>query len=218
MTALRPVASGTFSADRAGLIACPTCDALYYESPVPIGGRASCRRCGTILDAPRERAMTRIVMMSATALILMAGAIFFPFLQISTSGMVHQASIVDVILAYSHGSILLMTLAVGVFIVLLPSVRLALIIYALAPMALGDHPPRLAIPAFRLAETIRPWAMAEIFVIGIAVVLVKVKDIATLGVGAAFWALVALVVINVLSDKLMCRLTLWRTLERRSRS
>lgn len=200
------------------LIVCPTCDALYHHSSVPIGAKGVCPRCGTTLAAPRERAMTRVVMLAATSLVLMVAAVFFPFLQISAAGMQRSSSVLDAVLIFADGVTLPLTIAVGAFIILLPSLRLALLIYALAPMALGDRPARHAIPAFRWAEALRPWAMAEIFVIGVAVALVKVAGLAKLSLGVAFWAFVLLVLVNVLNDNFMCRLTVWRTLEQRSRS
>lgn len=201
-----------------GLIACPTCDALHLAGSVPVGAKGRCTRCGTVLAAPRERAMTQIVMLAATSLVLMVAAVFFPFLEISAGGMTRKSSVLDAAMAFSDGVTLPLTIAVAGFIIVLPALRLALIIYAVAPMAFGWHAARHAIPAYRLAEALRPWAMAEIFVIGVAVALVKVGGLATLHIGIAFWAFVLLVLVNVLNDNFMCRLTLWRTLEKRSRS
>lgn len=205
------------SLDPAGLIVCPTCDALNRLAPVPMGGRGRCHRCGTTLAAPRDQAMTRIVMLASTALVLMVVAIFFPFLEISAGGMTRRSSVLDAALAFSDGLTLPLTLAVAAFIIILPSLRFALILYALAPMALGWYAARHAVPAFRLAEAMRPWAMAEIFVIGVAVALVKVAGLASLTLGVAFWAFVVLVLVTVLNDNFMCRLTVWRTLELRAR-
>jgi len=204
--------------DPAGLVVCPTCDALYRVVPVRIGSRGRCRRCGTTLSYPRERAMSRIVMLAATSLVLRSAAVFFPFLELSAGGMTRRSSVFDAALAFSDGLTLPLTLAVAAFIILLPALRLGLILYALAPMSLGWYAARHAIPAFRWAEALRPWAMAEIFVIGVAVALVKVAGLASVHLGIAFWAMVGLVLINVLNDTFMCRLTLWRTLEQRSRS
>ena len=57
--------------------------------------------------------------------------------------------------------------------------------------------------------------MAEIFIVGVAVALVKVAGLAMLTIGPAFWAFTALVLITALNDNFMCRLTVWRTLEAR---
>lgn len=200
-----------------GLIACPTCDALNMQVALGSGARGLCHRCHTTLSAPRKRAMTQIVMLSATALVLLMVAIFMPFLELSAAGMTRRSSILDAALAFSEGITLPLTLAVTAFTIVLPALRLSLLLYVMAPMALGWRAARHAIPAFRLSEDLKPWAMAEVFMIGVAVALVKVSGLASLHIGVAFWALVGLVLVTVLSDSLMCRLTVWRTLEQRSR-
>ena len=52
--------------------------------------------------------------------------------------------------------------------------------------------------AMRWAEWIEPWAMAEIFMVGVVVSLVKVSDLASLNVGPAFWSLLCLILTSVL--------------------
>jgi paraquat-inducible protein A len=205
-------------AEAGRLGACPTCDALHRLRDVPVGALARCSRCGTLLAAPRAGAMTRIVMLAATAFILIVAAVFFPFLEIDAGGMTRRSSVFDAILAFSQGPTLPLSVAVAALIVIFPAARFAAIIYALGPMALGHRPAPHAIHAFRLAELAKPWAMAEIFIIGVAVALVKVGGLARISLGPAFWALIALVLVTVLKDNFMCRLTIWRTLEERSRS
>ena len=83
----------------------------------------------------------------------------------------------------------------------------------LLPLVRGRPPYTMAASAFRVAEQLRPWSMAEIFVLGVAVALVKVAGLATVSLGPAFWAFAALVVITVLQDNAMCRYTIWKTIE-----
>lgn len=200
------------------LIACPVCDALHRDARVGDGRIARCRRCGTVLAAPRAGAMTRITMLAAAALVLMVAAVSFPFLELSTLGLHQRSSVIDAILAFSSGLTAPLSLALALLIVLLPAARLAALLYALAPMALGWRPARHAAAAFRWAEHLRPWAMAEVFIVGVAVALVKVAGLATVTLGPAFWAFCLLVVITVLKDNIMCRLTVWKTLYQRSPS
>mgnify|MGYP000079266337 CR=1 len=204
--------------DLEGLIACPVCDALHNLHPVPVGEIARCHRCHSTLMAPRASAMTQIVMLAASALILMVAAVFFPFLDLSAAGFSQESSVIDAITAFSDGLLFPLSFAVAALIVVLPAIRLAAILYVLGPMMIGERPARHAIPAFRLAEALKPWSMAEIFVVGVAVALVKIGGMAQVHVGPAFWAFVALVVITALKDTFMCRLTVWKTLEERSQS
>ncbi|MBO6883835.1 MAG: paraquat-inducible protein A [Marivita sp.] len=200
------------------MIACPKCDGLHRVPQVDIGAQARCVRCGTVLMAPREGAMTRIVMLSMTALILMIAAVFFPFLELSTHGLGRKSSVFDAILAFSDGLMLPLSFAVAALIVVLPITRFVALIYVFAPMALGWAPAKHARSVFKFAEHIRPWAMAEVFIIGVAVALVKVAGLAQVTLGPAFWAFVGLVIITVLKDNFMCRVTVWQTLNARSPS
>ncbi|WP_347310934.1 paraquat-inducible protein A [Defluviimonas sp. SAOS-178_SWC] len=201
-----------------GLVACPVCDVLHHEVGIAEGARARCRRCGTLLYAPRRSAMTQIVMLAATAAILMVAAIFFPFLELQAGGLSRQSSVFDAVLAFSEGMMVPLSVAVGALIVVLPFARLCAIAYALAPMVFGAPPAAHAATAMRWAEAVRPWAMAEIFIVGVAVALVKVAGLAKVTPGPAFWAFAALVLVTVLKDNLMCKFTVWKTLEERRTS
>jgi paraquat-inducible protein A len=193
--------------DTDDLIACPSCDALLTEPVVTVGETARCPRCHSVIEAPRALAMTRIIMLALSALILMIAAIFFPFLELEAAGMIRRASLLDTVMAYSGG-----------LTEPLPSLRLLGLIYVLGPMAFGWHPARHAAPVFRFVEMLRPWSMAEVFVVGVAVALVKVGGLAHISLGPAFWAFVALVIVTVLKDNFMSRVTVWKTLDARRRS
>lgn len=197
------------------LIACPTCDLLIREAAITEGERARCPRCDAMLYSPRRSAMTQIVMLAATAAILMVAAVFFPFLEIESHGLHRTSSVFDAVRAYADGPLLPLSVAVGALIVVLPFARLLAIGYALGPMALGWAPRPHAAAAMRWAEETRPWAMAEVFIVGVGVALVKVAGLAHVTPGPAFWAFAALVLVMVLKDNLMCRLTVWKTLETR---
>jgi paraquat-inducible protein A len=203
--------------DLDGLVACPTCDVLHRIPQIAPGQKARCLRCHRVLLNPRESAMTSIVMLAVTATVLMFAAISFPFLMLHTHGLSKESSVIDAILAFSSGLMIPLSFAVAALIVVLPLMRLMAIIYVLAPMAIGWGPAKGAMQAFRMAEALKPWAMAEVFMVGVAVVLVKVTDLARLSIGPAFWAFAGLVIVMVLKDNFMCRLTIWQTLEARSR-
>lgn len=194
------------------LIACPVCDALYRDETIEGGYTARCTRCGTVLAAPKGQAMTRMTMLALAALVLMVGAVAFPFLELSARGLQQKSSVIDAVLAFSTGLTTPLSLIVAFLIVLLPVLRLVALVYVLAPMSFGYQPWPHAAVAFRFAEVLRPWAMAEIFVVGVAVALVKVAGLASVTLGPAFWAFCLLVVITVIKDNMMCRYTLWKTL------
>lgn len=203
----------TAAAQLAALMACPNCDALYRVTQPGAGQRAVCAQCGTVLIAPRRQAGLRIIALSLTVLILVVSAAMFPFLQVSVAGATNSASILDAALAFSSGPMIFLSLGVAALIVFIPALRVLLLLYVLIPIVRDRAPARLAKPAFRLTEALRPWSMAEIFAIGCAVALIKISDLAQIGFGPAFWMFAVLVVIVVVQDNFMCRWSVWKSLE-----
>lgn len=200
-------------ADPAELIACPQCDALYRAKMPAHGERAVCARCHTVLIAPRKRAGMIIIALSAASLVLVLGAVWFPFLKISRQGFVNEATLLDAALSFTGGPHLVLSLAVTALIVLVPLARAILTIYVLGPLVFDRPAPPGALRLFALAEALRPWSMAEIFALGCAVALVKVADLANLSFGPAFWMFAALTILVVVQDTFMCRYSVWKSLE-----
>ncbi|MCQ0091586.1 paraquat-inducible protein A [Roseovarius sp. M141] len=194
------------------LIACPHCDLVYSTPHVAQDERAYCHRCHSVLIAPRRKAGKRLIALASSILILITGAMFFPFLSIGAGGLHHGTSIVQTSLAFT-GMLAVLTPAILAFIVIIPMARLFLLIYVLVPVIQDKPPARLARPAFRLAEDLTPWSMAEIFAIGCAVALVKLSDLAEVSLGPAAWMFAVLMIIFVMTDSLMCRYSIWKSLE-----
>ncbi|MDV7142291.1 paraquat-inducible protein A [Tropicimonas sp. TH_r6] len=203
--------------DLSELIACPSCDALYRAVEPENGERAVCERCHHVLIAPVSRAITRVVALSLTVLMLLGTAMFLPFLKIEASGLTHSTSIVDAALSFSGVHMFGLALGVLSLIIFVPVARSLLLLFALLPLLAHRPPFQGARTAFRLSEELRPWSMAEIFVLGVGVALVKVADMARVELQAAFWLFAALVIVTVLQDGFLCRWSIWQALEGRGR-
>lgn len=161
----------------------------------------------------RSSALARVLSLALTAVVLMVAAISFPFLDLDVQGRHNATSVIGAVLAFHNSWGLPLAIAVAGFIVILPLARLVALIYAIGPLVRGVQPRRFAREAFALAERLRPWSMAEIFMVGVTVALIKVAGLATVTIGPAFWAFAALVVITVLKDQLICRYSIWEALD-----
>lgn len=210
------IEAGTYDTETgAGLIACPRCDALHVEVELHAGETSRCVRCHSVLARPREGAFTQIVALSVATMVLMVAAVFFPFLEISRMGIGNATSLFGVAMVYAHGWVMPLAVAVLGFVAGLPVIRSALLVYVLLPMRGKGRPAPHAGQAFRLSELLRPWSMAEIFVIGTSVAMVKVAGLANISLGPAFWAFCGLVVVSAASNVFTCSTTIWDALEDR---
>ncbi|SFS06123.1 paraquat-inducible protein A [Yoonia litorea] len=196
------------------LIACPQCDTLHQAQDLPPGSKAHCSRCGVLLMTSKPEAVARILALAITAFILMIAAVSFPFLSLDAGGLTNATSVIDAVLAFRDGLAFPLAVAVAFFIIVIPLMRLSALIYALGPLVRNAAPRSYARAAFTLAERLRPWSMAEIFIVGVTVALIKVAGLAAVTIGPAFWAFAGVVVITVLKDQMICRYSIWEMLDK----
>lgn len=196
-----------------GLIACPRCDALHVEEELRDGETARCIRCDTVLAKPQAGAFVQIIALSFASIVLLMAAVFFPFLEISRMGFGNATSLFGVAMAFADGVMMPLVMAILAGVVGLPVVRALLLVYTLTPLAKDQPPYRHAATAFRWSEELRPWSMAEIFVIGTVVALVKIGGMANIHLGPAFWSFCALLLVNLASHSFMSQATVWDSLE-----
>lgn len=200
------------------VLICPHCDAAYRLARPKDGERATCARCHAVLITNKRDAGMQIIALSLAIAILIVAATFFPFLTINVAGASHSTSLLDAALAFADGPLIVLSLATAALIVVVPFMRVILALYVLTPIVLRRPPAQGAIQAFRMSEALKPWSMAEIFAIGCAVALVKISDLADVSFGPAFWMFAVLVVLVVVQDSLICRWSIWDSLEHPQKS
>ncbi|WP_045389661.1 paraquat-inducible protein A [Falsirhodobacter sp. alg1] len=195
------------------LRACPHCDALYRLVPLRSRERGTCPQCNHVLVSPRSNAFRRVIALSTAALVMLAVALFTPFLDLSAAGLHSDASIWDTAMTFSSGYLTPLAVAVVAFIIIIPALRLSLILYTLVPLSLNLPAARHAAGAYRLSEILHPWSMAEIFVIGVAVALVKIAGMASVAPGIAFWTFAALVIVIIWQESFLDSEQIWSAID-----
>lgn len=195
------------------MIACPVCDMLQLAPEIPLGGRIVCRRCHTVLMTNRAGAFDRALATALASVILMAAAVFFPFLEVSIGGLTSRASVLQVAMAFSGGIIAPLSAVVCMMIVVIPVLRAVALAYTVLPLRLGRAAAPGAERAFRMSAELKPWSMAEVFVVGAVVALVKMAGMASVSLGPAFWALTGLVVLVIYEGANFCEWSVWKALE-----
>ena len=192
------------------LIACPTCDALYDAEAAE---KLRCERCHRVLIAPDRWAGLKIMLLALASVALVIGATTQPFLSIKRFFLTQEATLIETALAF-EGPLLILSVATLALVVVLPITRLLLTLYVLTPLVLGRSPLPRAKTAFRLAEMLRPWSMAEIFALGGAIALIKIVDLAHVTLGPAVWMFGGFVVLVALQNTMMCRWSVWSALDK----
>lgn len=193
-------------------VACPGCDLPVTIGPLNDGERASCPRCGHQLAAGSRQGLEKSLAYAAAALALLVVANAFPFLSFSRAGLGNQMSLPQSALAlYQNGSEVLGVLVLG-FIILVPAVILLLLFAVLIPL-LSRRPVAWLTGAGRAIFLLKPWSMAEVFIIGVIASLVKISGMASVTLGVSFWAYAGFAVLFALSLSTLDRFTVWSAIE-----
>ncbi|MGS0741322.1 paraquat-inducible protein A [Glaciimonas sp. GG7] len=176
------------------LIACEGCDALHQRRALALGEVAVCVRCGTELERETSRQRAHMLPLAVTGLITLIIANVFPIVEIELQGLGNQTTLFGAVLALNANGMSPVALLVLATTILFPLMQLLLLIYLLLP-----RPDAAQVPGFRwivrAMQTLRPWGMIEVFLLGVLVAIVKLSNMATVLPGTALWAFGVLTVL-----------------------
>ena len=198
-----------------GLIACHDCD-LLVKAPLQTSEREHyrCPRCHHLLYSGEHHSDHHLAAVSLTALIIFIIANSFDFLTFVAQGQEVSISLAASAFVLWDRDFILLGVLVLAFILVLPALYLICLIALLVPVEWSSN-SRLAIGLGRLMSALLPWAMAEVFLIGVLVALIKIVSIATIVFGTAFWAYVLFTALFMHLAVKVDRLRLWRLVDQR---
>jgi paraquat-inducible protein A len=175
------------------IIACHECDHLYRYEPIATSGKASCRRCGSLLYRHVQNSINRSIALYLTALILFIIANVFPFLSLELGGRIEENILLSSGLAmYQMG---MGELGVLIFLtsIAFPFITIVGMLYLMIPIRFGYVPPFIG-QVYRIIEAISPWSLVSVFMLGVLISIVKLQDLANVIPGISLYALMALLV------------------------
>jgi paraquat-inducible protein A len=197
-------------------VGCLQCDLLVNLPELKPGERATCPRCGFLLTVKIKDGISRALAFAVTALVFLGLANFSPFLSFNAAGSGHTMTLLQASQSlYQEGFRGLAVLVFG-FIVLVPGAMLTTLIVLLGPVYLNRPQPYLALLG-RIIYRLSPWSMAEVFIIGVIVSLVKMEGMATVVLGISFWEYVGFTLCFTAAAASLDRLEVWTAIERLSR-
>lgn len=174
------------------LMACHECDMLHRVGPLPRGGTARCSRCDAVLYRNKPNSLDRTLALSMAGIILFVVANTFPFLAFKMQGQVTQTTLITGITDLYAQGMQGLALLVLLTSILVPATQLLGLLYVLLPLKFNRMPWMLPL-VFRLVQSIQPWSMMEVFMLGILVSVVKLAGMATIVPGLALGAFALLI-------------------------
>ena len=199
---------------RGKLRECPDCGLFQHVPALPRGAAARCLRCRAVLRRQRTDPHGRSLAFAVTGLLMLLLATQMPFLELELRGQGRMTTLVTGPVALQQQGLWELSVVVLATTILAPLAKLGAVAWVLAGLRLRRPPAHLR-AVFRWVERLTPWAMVEVFLLGIFVAYTKLSDMAAVQVGGALYALGGLMLAMAATDAAMDHEAVWEALERR---
>jgi paraquat-inducible protein A len=128
------------------------------------------------------------------AAILFIVANIFPIVGLEVQGTLNATSLYGAVEKIWDNDMKGVAALVFATTILIPAVEISLMLYVLLPLKFGRLPGELA-SILRIVQSVRPWSMTQVFILGVLVALVKLAHLAHVVPGVALWAFGGLIVL-----------------------
>jgi len=175
-------------------IACPDCDLLQRVPELPAGGKARCPRCGRTVATRTIDPLDRPLALTIAALIALIVANTAPLMGLSVVGRRASTTIVGGAYQMWLQGEQITAVIVAFCAVIAPA---GYILFMLAVLLAVRRPPapHWVGELLRWANSMCPWSMNEVMMLGILVALIKIAELATVEAGVGMYAVGGLVLL-----------------------
>ncbi|WP_347912378.1 paraquat-inducible protein A [Pseudomonas grandcourensis] len=173
------------------LIICEHCDSVYQKVTLAKHQKTLCTRCGGVLQRYNGLTVEQRLALTFTALMLWIFANFYPVMSINLKGVKNSATLWDSVLALSLGPITFIATVAAIAMIIAPIFQLLLLIWVLGFALSGRRSPGFKF-CMRWLETLRPWSMLEVCLLGAMVAVIKLAGLLDVLPGIGLFALAAL--------------------------
>ncbi|MFC1877995.1 paraquat-inducible protein A [Thermodesulfobacteriota bacterium] len=174
------------------LMACHECDLLHRIVGLPEGGTARCRRCGAVLVSHKRNSLDRSLSLTITGLILFVMANAYPLLEIKSGSLYQATTIIGSVEVLFRAGMWQIGCLVFLTAFFLPFLDLMSRLYILIPLKMNKKAWKLSF-ILSLIQSINPWGMMEVFMLGVLVSVVKLVKMMKVIPGISLFALVLLI-------------------------
>lgn len=179
-------------------IQCPECALELVVPRLTHKQKATCPRCGYLISMYRDDGYVKATAYALSALIMLVLTMPFEFVSFNTRGQEQSIDLLNSVTTLLDNDYVLLGLFQFVSIIVIPSLLLFGILYLLIPVMMGTTLPKYR-EVFNIVFKLVPWSMAEIFLLGVLVALIKMTDLAQIHVGLSFYAYVLFTILLITS-------------------
>lgn len=173
---------------------------------------AECARCGRTLAGAAAGQVAAPLALALAALLLLVPAAIEPLMVVSSYGARRSTVLPASAAAMWRDGFPSLGVLVGTFSIVLPIVFLALLVWVLASVQLGNRGG--VGTAFRWTRHLRPWVMFEVYLVGGFVAYSRINTMSTVEIGSGGWCLIVSAFVMLVALIELDERTVWEMLGR----
>ncbi len=200
------------SVSRRRLRVCHECDLLLALPPLKTGEKADCPRCHHTLVRRQASAAERSLALAIATLIMLGLSLSFPFLGFSLQGFGNGIALTETVSSLVVFEQSLVALIILLTVLVLPLLYLSALCWLCVGIIRGQPLPQSSLLA-RTLKHVTPWMMADVFVIGTLVSMIKIIGMAEIELGLSFWTLCGYALLLLFTSQSVDRDWLWQALD-----
>jgi paraquat-inducible protein A len=190
-------------------LACKECDLLVSVPELDHGKKAVCPRCDFVLTRYHHFARSRLFAFSTSSIIFMCLTLAFPFLTFNSQGREKTVYFIDSLFSLGDGTYIGVVFFLVLTTLLIPMLILLGLNYVLISSNFRRPFPFARI-VLKIVFHLQHWNMAEIFLLGILVSMVKITSLAKVDFGWSFLAFILYIVAMATTRVYLDKLQMWR--------
>lgn len=179
--------------DQNQLFSCADCGALVATEPVRPGYSLTCPRCKATLVTDKKESINRTLAFSFTGLMFFLPAAVLPIIELNIYGLTGECSLLRGVSQLYHYGFPLITFLVFLCSILIPVVTLLLLLFMSFSVKFNICTGFLK-PALKSYLHLEHWAMLDVYMLGIFIAFVKLRDLGEISTHAGLYCFTALLV------------------------
>ncbi|AXQ29586.1 paraquat-inducible protein A [Solimonas sp. K1W22B-7] len=172
-------------------VVCEQCDAVHARRELQPGEVADCVRCGHQLYRHHRFDVEMLLALTLTTAIAFLLANVYPIIALDAQGAYNAATIWGAVIATWESGVAPVAFIAALLVFFFPLAQILLFAYVLLGLHGGRRPGEFR-QAMHALSLMQPWSMAEVFMLGILVAIVKLQGVMTVIPGIGLWSFAVL--------------------------
>jgi paraquat-inducible protein A len=197
------------------LCECHDCGCFSHVPNLMPGTKAVCPRCDGVLRREHRNQLDMALACNIAALLFYVLMVTTPFLEVRMYRMNHISTLQTGPYTLADDGFIFLASVVFLFSILMPLLKISIMLVVLLGLRLSSPPRWLYVP-FRWMKRISPWAMIEVYLLGLFVAYTRLTALAQVDIGIAVYALAGLMIMMAAADMALDPIKVWEELEHRN--